>query len=59
MPTVGLERFTVKSGMESRAKEWMGVLNDRIDECRATLGGERMYFEAIFSEEQGGRMYLY
>ncbi len=44
---------------EGRAREWMGLRNDRIAECEATLDQEKVYFEAIWSEEQDGRMYLY
>jgi hypothetical protein len=28
--------------------KWMKMLNDRADECRATLGPERMAVEAVF-----------
>ena len=59
MASVVLDRFTVKLGKEARAHEWMRALNDRIEECRATLDHEKMYFEAVFSEELDGRMYLY
>ena len=59
MASVVLDRFTVKLGKEARAHEWMRALNDRIEECRATLDHEKMCFEAVFSEELDGRMYLY
>ena len=59
MASVVLDRFTVKSGKEVRTREWLRTLNEHIEECRATLDHEKMYFEAIFSEEQDGRMYLY
>jgi hypothetical protein len=59
MATVVLDRFRIVSGREGRAKEWMRILNERIEECRATLDHEQMYFEAIFSEERDGRLYLY
>lgn len=59
MASVVLDRFTVKLGKEARAHEWMRELNERIEECRATLDQEKMYFEAVFSEERDGRMYLY
>ena len=59
MASVVLDRFTVKPGKEARAHEWMRTLNERIEECRATLDHEKMYFEAVFLEERGGQMYLY
>lgn len=59
MAGVVLDRFTVKLGKEARALEWMRVLNERIEECRATLDDEKMYFEAVFSDEWDGRLYLY
>ena len=59
MAGVVLDRFTVKLGKESRAREWMDELNARIEECRATLDQEKMYFEAVCSEYRNGRMYLY
>ena len=59
MADVILDRFTVKLGKEARAREWMHELNARIEECRATLDQEKMYFEGVFSEYRDGRMYLY
>ncbi len=59
MGEVVLDRFHVKSDKKERAREWMGILNQRIDECRATLEAENMFFEAIFSEELGNEMYLW
>lgn len=59
MAKVILDRFTVRHGKESRAHEWMRILNERIEECQASLGQEKMYFEAIFSEEHEGRLFLY
>lgn len=56
---VELTRFKVKQGYESRAREWMELLNSRIDEVLATLEGERMYVENIFEEIDGETMYLY
>ena len=56
---MGLDRFTVKLGKEARAHQWMRALNDHIEECRASLDNEKMYFEAIASEEIDDRMYLY
>lgn len=59
MADVVMDRFTVKLGKEARAHEWMRALNDRVEECRVTLDDEKMYFEAVFSEERDGLMYLY
>ena len=58
MAEVILDRFDVKSDKKERAKQWMEILNQRIDECRATLDAENMHFEAIFSQEIGDEMYL-
>jgi hypothetical protein len=43
-----LARASLKPGKGDRAAEWMQMLNDRYDECVATLPGEQMAFETIF-----------
>lgn len=50
--------FRVKAGMEALADEWMRVLQQRRDECIATLDRERMHYECIFRSERDGRLYL-
>jgi hypothetical protein len=45
---VELARARIKAGKADRADEWMQMLNDRYDECVATLPGEGVAFETIF-----------
>ncbi len=56
---VELTRFKVKEGKEDRVKEWMHLLNQRMDDVLETLEGEQMYVENIFEEIDGDTMYLY
>ncbi|WP_278473529.1 DUF6176 family protein [Turicibacter sanguinis] len=56
---IELTRFRVKKGKESKALEWMEILNSRIDDVLETLEGEKMYVETIFKEYDGQYMYLY
>jgi hypothetical protein len=53
-----LTTFTVKTGMEVKADEWLRVLIERKAECIETLDRERMHFETIFKSTRDGRMRL-
>jgi hypothetical protein len=55
-----LLRARIHPGKESRADEWMRMLNDRVQECRDTLAPERMAFEAQFRHvDADGTQWLY
>jgi len=56
---VELSRAKVKPGAEAEADRWMQMLNDRIDECVATLDRERMAIEIVFRLREDGEEYLY
>jgi Family of unknown function (DUF6176) len=45
---VGLSRCKVLPGASAEADRWMAMLNDRLEECVATLDRERMAIEIIF-----------
>lgn len=47
--------------MEHEVDEWMQMLNDREDECVATLDRERMAVEAVFRlrDEHGDWLYWF
>ena len=45
---IELARARIKPGKAGTAAEWMQMLNDRYDECVATLPAEQMAFETIF-----------
>jgi hypothetical protein len=45
---IELARARLQRGKVDRAAAWMQMLNDRYDECVATLAGEQMAFETIF-----------
>lgn len=53
-----LSRFKIIKGKEEKAREWMDILNSRIDDARETLTREEMYVEAIFEDLIDGEMYL-
>lgn len=53
-----LTRFKVIVGKEDKAREWMNVLNSRLDEAIETLTREEMYVEAIFEDNVNSEMYL-
>jgi hypothetical protein len=57
---VELSRARVKPGMGGEVDRWMQMLNDRLDECVATLDRERMAVELIFRDrdEQGEWLYV-
>ena len=54
-----LTRFKIKKGKEGRIKEWMDLLRDNLSATLATLDGEKMYIESIFSDLDEGFMYWY
>ena len=56
--TTELMTFTVRSGKEVRAEEWMSILQSRRAECIATLDREHMHHECIFKSFRDGRMRL-
>jgi len=47
---VELSRARIKPGMGGEVDRWMRMLNDRLDECVATLDRERMAVELIFRD---------
>jgi hypothetical protein len=57
---VELSRARIKPGMGGEVDRWMRMLNDRVDECVATLERERMAVEVIFRDrdEQGEWLYV-
>jgi hypothetical protein len=56
---VELSRGKVLPGASAEADRWMQMLNDRIDECVATLDRERMAIEIVFRLREGEDDYLY
>lgn len=58
---VELSRHRVILGQSEKVDEWMKILNDRADECRATLDPERVAVEAIFRlrDEHGEWLYWF
>jgi hypothetical protein len=56
---VELSRAKVISGASTEADRWMEMLNDRLDECIATLDRERMAIEIIFRLKENGEDYLF
>lgn len=56
---VELSRARVMPGAGEEADRWMRMLNDRLDECVATLDRERMAIEIVFRLREGGEDYLY
>jgi hypothetical protein len=54
-----LSRGTVLPGASAEADRWMAMLDDRLDECVATLDRERMAVEIVFRLREGGRDHLY
>ena len=49
-----LSRGTVLPGASAEADRWMAMLNDRLDECVATLDRERMAVEIVFRLREDG-----
>jgi hypothetical protein len=56
---VELSRAKVLPGASAEADRWMKMLNDRIDECVATLDRERMAIEIVFRLREDDQDYLY
>jgi hypothetical protein len=56
---VTLSRGKVLPGASAEADRWMRMLNDRVDECVATLDGERMAIEIVFRLKENGEDYLF
>lgn len=58
---VELSRHRVVPGESATVDEWMRMLNDRADECRAVLDPERMAVEAVFrlTDEHGEWLYWF
>jgi hypothetical protein len=56
---VELSRCKVKPGQSAEADKWMQMLNDRVNECVATLDRARMAIEIIFRLQEDGADYLY
>ena len=56
---VELSRGTVLPGASAEADRWMAMLNDRLDECVATLDRERMAVELVFRLREDGADHLY
>lgn len=56
---VELSRGTVLPGASAEADRWMAMLNDRLDECVATLDRERMAVEIVFRLREGDTDHLY
>ena len=54
-----LSRGTVLPGASAEADRWMAMLNDRLDECVATLDRERMAVEIVFRLREDGTEHLY
>lgn len=55
-----LSRAKLLDGAEAEFEDWMRLLNDRAEECRATLAGERMAFECTFlNREADGSWWMY
>jgi hypothetical protein len=56
---VELSRGKVLPGASHEADRWMKMLNDRHDECVATLDRERMAIEIVFRLREHDDDYLY
>jgi hypothetical protein len=56
---VELSRAKVLPGASAEADRWMAMLNERLDECVATLDRERMAIEIIFRLKENGEDYLF
>jgi len=54
-----LSRGTVLPGASAEADRWMAMLDDRLDECVATLDRERMAVEIVFRLRDDDRDHLY
>lgn len=57
--TVQLFRGKVVTGESAGVDAWMRMLDDRLEECTATLDRERMGIEIVFRQRDGADEYLY
>lgn len=56
---VELSRAKVIPGQSAEADRWMRMLNDRADECVATLDRERVALEIVFRLTEDDHEFLY
>ncbi len=56
---VELSRCKVLPGASAEADTWMRMLDDRVDECVATLDRERMAIEIVFRLKEDGEDHLF
>jgi hypothetical protein len=56
---IELSRVKVLPGASAEADRWMAMLNNRLDECVATLDRERMAIEVVFRLQEDGEDYLF
>ena len=56
---VELSRAKVLPGATEEADRWMRMLDERADECVATLDRERMAVEIVFRLKEDGEDYLF
>lgn len=56
---VELSRARILPGKEAICDEWMEMLNNRLDECTATLAGERMALEVAFRRKDDDGEWIY
>jgi hypothetical protein len=56
---VELSRAKVLPGAGEEADRWMAMLDDRVEECVATLDRERMAVEIVFRLQEDGQDFLY
>lgn len=56
---VELSRAKVLPGASEEADRWMRMLDDRVEECIATLDRERMAVEIVFRLREDGEDYLF
>jgi hypothetical protein len=56
---VELSRAKVLPGASAEADRWMQMLDERVDECVATLDRERMAVEIVFRLREDGEDHLF
>ena len=56
---VELTRHQVRDGQSDEADRWMRMLNDRREECLATLARDGLALEVVFRMQEGGEDVLY
>jgi hypothetical protein len=54
-----LLRFEIVAGKERKFAEWMNFLRAEREAAVETLEGEKMYFEAVFSDKTDGKIYAF